>query len=371
MTPDGLPPWYVSDLAPSVPSLVAATTWRCMLQANRKARLGKPKTREMDRHELDRERVLLRLQATLRDGTWRPAKLREFHIADPKPRQVAAAPLADRIVQHVLMAAAGPRLDAALGPDVFANRKNMGTHAALRRYCELARRSRYVLKLDVAKYFGSIDHAILLSQLRALLVDTWVLPILSRIVHAARGPEVPLRWFAGDDLLEPLRRERGLPLGNLTSQTLANLYLAPVDAVLRSLPGVNGVVRYVDDLAVFSNDRATLRRAWSLAESSLATLRLGLAQGKCGIAPVFRPSRFLGQVVSTQGMRLPGANRRRFARRFGRAASAYKRRLLPATALSSAVAAWMGHARHGMSDSALSRTLRATAWVGRRRHLHG
>ncbi len=112
-----LGPWPVDD-----PGLIAATSFRKLLAAHQAARRGKPKTAAMDRFDLQRETALLALQRSLRDGSWQPGPYRQFEVRDPRPRLVSAAPFADRVVHHALMAAAGPTLDAALGPEVYANR---------------------------------------------------------------------------------------------------------------------------------------------------------------------------------------------------------------------------------------------------------
>ncbi len=344
------PPWDPAD-----PDLLAATTFRRLHDAYRAARRHKPKTAAMDRFDLRLEPHLLALQRALRDGSWQPGPYRQFEVRDPKPRLVSAASFADRVVHHALMRAAEPYLAPALGPEVYANRKGMGTHAAIARYQELARTAPYVLKLDVAAYFPSIDHDILLAQLQSSGLPAWNLTLLSRVV--LQGPPSPRAdvHFPGDDLLAPLQRRRGLPLGNLTSQTLANLYLAPVDAVLRRHPDVVGFIRYVDDLAVVGRSRAGLRRALAETIAPLHALRLRWNRSKLGIHAVHHGVSLLGMVVQPDHQRLPGRARRRFEARIRPRIRAWARGALASDDLWRSFAAWHGHARRGMSDGALRR----------------
>lgn len=347
------------------PDLLAHTRFGCLLTAWKAARRGKPKTPEMDRAELNREPLLLDLQRQLRDGSWQPGAYRQFTVRDPRPRLISAASFLDRVVHHVVMGACGPRIEAELGEVPYANRQGLGTHAAIAPYQTLAKIAPWVLTLDVSKYFASIDHALLLQQLAGLGLPPWQLILLARIVLASPpAPEVNVH-FAGDDLLAPLTRSRGLPLGNLTSQTLANFFLVPLDRALASLPGVAGVIRYVDDLVVLASDRQTLVSAAQEAEATLAKLRLRLARSKVGIHHTAHGIRFLGYVVRADGLRLPGAARVRFERRIAPTLAAWRTRRCGLDALRVRVAAWLGHAKRGMTEAQLRRYLLRRLPLGR------
>jgi len=334
-------------------ALDEAISFGGLLAAYRRARRRKPKTADMDRFDLRLEHELLVLRDELAADTWTPGPYREFPVNNVKPRVVSAAPFRDRVVHQALMAACAAEMEAALGPEVYANRKGMGTHAAIRRYQEMAREGRFVLTLDVSRYFASIDHALLRDLVRAVVPDNRTVGLIERVLASSPAVNAPLRHFDGDDLLAPLGRRTGLPLGNLTSQTLANLYLTPLDRALRGLPGLIGHVRYVDDLAVVGTTRHALRHAIGIAEDVLANLHLRLKSERTGIHGIDHGVRFLGYVVAGPRVRLPGASRRRFEARFSDARVAWARGTLTVPEIGARVAAWAGHAAFGMRSAAL------------------
>ena len=132
-------------------------------------------------------------------------------------------------------------MDKRFIPDTYACRKNKGVHRAVDRYQQLAREYVYVLKLDIRRYFPSIDRTILIEQLARRIKDKSVLALLRRIVD--NGPETgrPVQFFPGDDLVSVSERPRGLPIGNLTSQFFANLYLDEFDHWLKETHAGQGL----------------------------------------------------------------------------------------------------------------------------------
>jgi hypothetical protein len=162
-----------------------------------------------------------------------------------QPRLISAAPFRDRVVHHALCAAIVPPLERGFHRGSFANRRRYGSHLALRRFTSAAARHRWVLQADIRLYFPSIDLTILRAQLAAAIGCPGTLWLLDQILAngASHGPA--LDAFPGDSLLTPLERPRGLPIGNLTSQFLANLHLNALDHTLSALPGVCAYQRYV------------------------------------------------------------------------------------------------------------------------------
>jgi len=185
--------------------------------AYRAARLGKADRPSVGRFALNLERELLALQAELESGEYQPGPYRLFTVYERKPRLIAAAPFRDRVVHHALMRVIEPPLDRRFIFDSYACRVNKGVHRAVDRYQGWARRYPYVLKLDVARYFPSIDHALLKAKLADRIKDPRVLDLLGRIIDTSPPTDEPPLWFPGDDLLAPLERAHGIPIGNLTS----------------------------------------------------------------------------------------------------------------------------------------------------------
>ena len=204
------------------------TSFANLLLAAEAAAAGKRKRPDVAAFMMDLEPELMRLRRELLDGVYRPGPYRRFTILDPKPRRISAAPFRDRVVHHALTNLLEPIFERRFPNDSFASRLGKGTHKALELAREGARRFPYVLKLDVRKFFASIDREILNRQLERVVKCKPTLGLAARIIASA-GPDADpkedvVRYFPGDDLFTPFDRTRGLPLGNQTSQFFANVY---------------------------------------------------------------------------------------------------------------------------------------------------
>jgi RNA-directed DNA polymerase len=203
------------------------------------------------------EGELLALERQLRTGAYRPGRYVAFAVNDPKKRIVSTAPFRDRVVHHALCAVVEPIFEVGFIDHTFANRIGRGTHQAIDTYERYRDHHDHVLRCDIYRYFPAIDHAILKSDFRRRIACPSTLALLDLIVDCSNPQEPVALYFDGDDLFDPFRRRRGLPIGNLTSQFFANLYLDGFDhfvtEVLRA-----PYVRYVDDFALFADDPATL-----------------------------------------------------------------------------------------------------------------
>lgn len=225
-------------------------------------------------------------------------------------------------------------------------------HAAVRRYQGWARRYRHVLQLDVARYFPSIDHDVLKALLRRHIKDRQVLALLDVIIDTAPVPdEAGLRHFPGDDLLTPLTRRRGMPIGNLTSQFLANLYLDPLDQHIKQALRVPAYLRYVDDLTLLDDDPGRLRALRDAIAERLAGLRLRLRPLTAEPVPVRCGVDLLGYRVWPFRRRLRADSGRRFAARARALQARYRAGECNLAEVRSRIASWLGHARHADSDA--------------------
>jgi RNA-directed DNA polymerase len=245
-------------------------------------------------NRLDQE--LDRLQRGLLLGSWRPGPLRSFRIRDPKVRIIHAPAFPDRVVHHALMAHAGPVLDRMLVDDTFACRVGRRTVAAVQRCQHHVRRFPVWTKVDVAGYFPSIDHDILLRMLWRKFRDPGIRHLMETIV----------RGFAPGT-------GKGLPIGALTSQHFANFYLSPLDRLLSEDRRVRAIVRYMDDVIWWTDDRSNARAVFDDA-SQFVEERLALAF-KPGT--VFGRSRdgvdFCGVRVKPGALLLSRRRRKRYA----------------------------------------------------------
>jgi len=203
-----------------------------------KASRGKRAREDQRAYAADLDAELARLRRGLADGTYPVGVYRRFTVYEPKERVVCAAAFRERVLHHALMNVLEPWIEKWLVFDTYACRKGKGQLAAVERALGFARKCRYFLKCDVRKFFDSVPHAGIESMLRRKVKDEMMVWWLMRIV--------------GTYATEP---GRGLPIGNLTSQHLANLYLDGLDRF--AAPHV-GYVRYMDDFVYWSDDKPGL-----------------------------------------------------------------------------------------------------------------
>lgn len=321
-----------------------------LLRAYRKARLGKRGSLAVAEFGLGLERELLDLQRELQDGSYRPGDYRLFTIYERKPRVISAAPFRDRVVHHAVMNLLEPRLDRTFLSDSYACRRGKGVHAAVHRYQAWAQTYRYVLKMDVRHYFPSIDHMLLKDKLRRRIEDRRTLDVLDRIIDGSPKPEREPCYFPGDDLFTPLERRAGIPIGNLTSQFFANLYLDDVDHYVKRTLNVRPYLRYVDDMVVLDHDKARLADVRAAVRERLEADRLRLHPNKAHVSRVADGLNLLGYVVSPARRRLRNDNGHRFARKLRRMARAYAAGRLGWHQVVPSIQSWIGHAKHADTD---------------------
>jgi retron-type reverse transcriptase len=316
-----------------------------LLRAAETACKGKRLRPAVVRFHFDLERELWRLHEDLAAKSYRPGAYRTFWIHEPKARQISAAPYRDRVVHHALTQVLEPIFEGSFVPDSYACRKGKGTHAAVRRCQEFARRCRYVYKADVRKFFPSIDHQVLQGLLARKVKDPDVLWLTALLIDHSNPQEEVQLWFPGDDLFTPTDRRRGLPIGNQTSQFFANVVLDPLDHFVMDRLGVGGYVRYCDDFLVFAADKAALAGVRRPIGDFLAGLRLRLHPTKNVVFPVRQGIPFLGYRVFPTHRLLAKANVWRFRRRLRRMQRQYAQHEISSEEVVQRVMSWTGHAR--------------------------
>lgn len=227
-------------------------------------------------------------------------------LHEGKRRLISAAPFADRVLHHALVAVLEPRFEPLMSPFSFANRVGRGTHAAVAHARHLAQRHAWVLRLDVRQHFASIDHQILRQLLHRRVAEPGLRTVIDLIVDSGAEVHPPgePQWWPGDDLLAACR-PRGLPIGNLTSQFWSNCYLDPLDSFITRQLRVPGYARYVDDLWLAAPQRATLEAMLPPIQQFLAQrLRLRLHESSAQVQPTAAGVPWLGFVVSPQRVRV-------------------------------------------------------------------
>ena len=318
-----------------------------LLAAARQAQKGKRLQENVGRFNANLEHELAMLRRELLQRRYEPGSYREFLVYEPKERMISAAPYRDRVVHHALCNVIGPLFERTFIYDSYANRVGKGTHAAILRYQAFCRKNKYALKCDLKKYFPALDHQILKAEVRRTIACPDTLWLIDRIIDGSNAQEPVIAYFPGDDLFAPFERRRGLPIGNLTSQFFANVYLNRFDHFVKETLRCRFYLRYVDDFVVLGNDKKSLWQVKHEMESYLRQLRLGLHEHKCQIRRSDQGVTFLGFRVFPNFLLLKRDNIVRMRRRLRRMQTHYARGELSSKEVTRAVHGWLGHAGFG------------------------
>jgi len=329
-------------------AFIRVTAWENLMEAHRKAASGKRSRDSTARFEHQLADHLLTLQDELRTFRYQPGPYFNFFINEPKRRLISAAPFRDRVVHHALCNVIEPWFERRFIYDSYANRVGKGTHRALDRLQHFARRYRYGLRLDVVRHFPSLDHAILRQTLARVIREDDILWLVDTILGSGAGVldgEYEMVWFAGDDLLSMLR-PRGLPIGNLTSQFWSNCYLDPLDHFIKRELRCPAYLRYVDDLALFSDSKRELWQWKAAIVERLADRRLTVHDG-AQVTPVNHGIPWLGFVVHPAHRRLKARNVRDFNRRLQDRWRSFCAGEIRFADFDASVQSWIQHASYG------------------------
>ncbi len=221
-----------------------------------------------------------------------------FVVRDPKIRQICAASFPERVLHHGIMNICEPMIDAYAIHDSYACRKEKGPQKAVKRAQKFSRHYDWYLKMDIRKYFDSIDHTIMMRLLGRRIKDDDLLYLFWHILET-------YHTIAG----------KGMPIGNLISQHLANFYLGYFDHWIKEHRRIHGYVRYMDDFLVFGGKKNDLKTEIPLIEQFLAeNLELHLKPIQLNRCRKGIP--FLGYRVFSDRIRLSGRSKSRFIRKF-------------------------------------------------------
>ncbi|MFI9653044.1 reverse transcriptase domain-containing protein [Guyparkeria halopsychrophila] len=246
-----------------------------LLAAYKAARRGKRWQRAVQAFERDVPGNLLRIQRALCTGSFDTSRYKTRLIHEPKRRTIYILPFyPDRIVQHAIIQVLEPIWDALFIHDSYACRKGKGMHRGSERVMRFVRGHKYVFKADIAKFYPSIDHEILLSILRQKIKCRPTLALLENII----------RSFPGG---------KNTPIGNYTSQWFGNLYMNELDTFVKQELRCRAYTRYCDDFVIFSDDKAELHAIKDRVERFLAE-RLALRFSHWAVFPISQGLDFLG-----------------------------------------------------------------------------
>lgn len=318
-------PFTIQDAWPEICS------FEKLLEAHRNARRCKRYRAEVMSFTAHLEDNLLIIQKGLIDGTYELGPYRKLWVYIPKKRLVMALPYMDRIVQWSLYQYLNPIYDKTFIEDSYACRKNKGSHKAADRLQYWMRQvdrkpgnGWYYLKLDISKYFYRVNHEILLSVLGRKIKDLDMMNCIRGIVNSNAEPFGLPRGRAPQDVPpEEWLYDVGMPIGNLTSQLFANIYLNELDQYCKHTLKIHYYIRYMDDIIILAPDKATLHE-WKSAIETFLRDKLALdLNKKTMIRPVKSGVEFVGVMIYTTHRKLRKSTVRRIKREVRKICSMY------------------------------------------------
>ena len=219
---------------------------------------------------------------------YRHSPYEAFNISDPKPRAIHKASVRDRLLHHAIYRKLYPYFDKQFIHDSYSCRLGKGTHKALKQFKNFTNKvscnhtkTAWILKCDIRKFFASIDQEILLSILSKHIQDKNILNLLKTLIQSFNSTE----------------KGKGLPLGNLTSQLLVNIYMNEFDQYMKRVLKTKYYIRYADDFVIMSRDKKYLEYVLTEIEKFLDyKLKLKLHPDKVFIKTLYSGVDFLGWV---------------------------------------------------------------------------
>src|SRR3989338_1536145 len=269
---------------------------------------GKRKKKDVSEFEYNLEDNIFKLHKELISGSYEHSGYTGFYITDPKQRHIHKACVRDRIVHHAVFAILNPIFERTFIYDSYSCRKNKGTHKGvsrletmLRKQSKNNKKSCFVLKCDIKKFFQSVDHTILFSKISEKIDEQKTLRLIQKIIESFKP---------------------GIPIGNLTSQLFANIYLNSFDQFIKHKLKIRFYIRYTDDFVIISNSLKQLHK-WLAEISSFlsAELNLELHPNKVIVRKYSQGMDFLGYVQFPKYRLLRPKTKRRMLKKFNKGIS--------------------------------------------------
>ena len=249
---------------------------------------GKRSRKDVQEFESDLMHNIISIHDDLAQKKYAHGEYEAFNISDPKPRNIHKAKVRDRLLHHAIYRNLYPYFDERFSSSSYSCRLGKGTHRAINQFRKYSfeasnnhTKTLWILKCDVRKFFASIDQNILMEILRKHIKDSDIIWLLERIIVSFYST------CPG----------KGLPLGNLTSQLLVNIYMNEFDQFIKHKIKAKYYIRYADDFVIMSTDKAWLKKLLSeIHDFLLSDLKLTLHPDKVFIKTIASGVDFLGWV---------------------------------------------------------------------------
>lgn len=354
-----------------------------LVNAHKKAMIGKRHNNKATTSNYHLMSELIVLQEELRSGNYKTAPYRNRIITEPKVRYIQAPEFRDRIVHHAIHCVLNPFYEHHFIRDSYACRPRRGIHGAAARIQTFLRKSQvplYVCKLDISKYYASINHTKLKQLLAAKIDDSKLLNLLDIIIDSTDSGTEHDHLFAPDSYYHT-KGPRGIPIGNLTSQLFANIYLHHADMYAKQQLKIHRYIRYMDDILIFHEDKKQLR-IWQQAMTKFfyEELYLTVNPHKIRVYPARLGVDFVGYIIYPHSMRLRGSSVRRFKKHFHKQLHGLLDKTISPERLKASFRAWSAHAAHANTKRLVLNLKKlgnnylfvyAVQKFARKKHLHG
>ena len=312
-------------------------TFENILDAYKKARRNKRYKGDVLEFTSLLEENLIDIQNQLTRRTYTPGEYKKFKVFEPKERQIMALPFPDRVVQHALNTIIEPLFDKGFIFHSYACRNGKGSHEASRRLShwlydlnEQHGRNVYCLKADISKYFSSIDHRVLKGIIRTRIKCPDTLWLCDMIIDH-NGGGTP---------------GKGIPVGNLTSQLFANIYLTELDKYMKEELKIHYYMRYMDDFLVLSDDKAYLREILAKTENFLNNVLLLKLNPKTCIFKITQGIDFVGYRHWHTHKLIRKSSIKRITRKIKKFTEQYAAGEIDFDDINPCIQSWLGHIQH-------------------------
>lgn len=288
--------------------------------------------------EKDLKENLLQLQKELITETYKPRPLETFILRDPKTRKISKSDFRDRVIHHAICNIIEPIFDKAFIHDSYANRLGKGTLNAIARFDTFKKkvsknntRTCYFLKADIKHYFDTVDHNILLRIIKRKIHDEKIISLIKKVLQNHNTG----------------RKGKGMPLGNLTSQFFANIYLDELDQYVKHQLKAKYYLRYVDDFIILEHSIDTLQE-YQLAINSFLKERLllELHPDKTKILRLEKGANFLGFRIFYTHKLIRKKNLQKFERNFKKLKKEYDANITDRDEVMEKFEGWIEYVRH-------------------------
>lgn len=311
-----------------------------LLRGYKLALKGNSKSKTALEFYFNAEKYISELHEELKTDSYLPGKMFSFKIFDPKERVISAAPFRDRVLHQSICAELEPFFEKKFIFQTFACRKNKGTHKAVKQAQRYLKGNYWYLKSDIKKYFESIDHNILITELEKGIKDDRLMILLIKIIKSNCSIE-----------------GKGIPIGNLTSQYFANFYLSGFDHFVKDFLGVKRYARYMDDFVIFDSDKEKLKKLLSEVRLYLKDyLQLNLKEKATYINSRENGLSFLGWRIFPSVIRINNINLKRSLKKLKRREKEYIRSVIDDEKLLQSTTSVVGHIKYFDTDH-LCRTI--------------